>query len=74
MGFEVRQSELIDAEELARRLGAQGEAEVARMSRWLKRQCRPSARDRLPCLRFGRAARFDWASRELKVWIERRRK
>jgi hypothetical protein len=65
--------ELLDAEGLARKLGASSPEELARMTRWLKRQARPSAKDPIPHIRFGLAPRFEWGSPGLNAWIDRRR-
>jgi hypothetical protein len=56
-----RTSELIDADELARRL----KLPVS----WIRSHCRARTTDEIPCVRFGRYCRFDWASPKLQQWI-----
>jgi hypothetical protein len=53
--------ELIDSEELARRL--------ALPVSWIRSRCRARTTDEIPCVRFGRYCRFDWASPKLQQWI-----
>jgi len=57
--------EIIDARELARRWSLP--------ESWIREQTRSRASDPLPCIRFGRYVRFDFASPELKLWLERHR-
>jgi hypothetical protein len=64
-GIEQRPSEVIDANELARRLNLPAS--------WVRDQTRTRADDPLPCIRFGRYVRFEWGSPQLAAWFERRR-
>lgn len=54
--------ELIDAEELAQRLGGLPVS-------WVRSRTRGRTSDEIPCVRFGRWVRFDWNSPELHKWI-----
>ena len=53
--------EMIDAEELARRLNLPPS--------WVKSHTRSRTKDEVPCMRFGRWVRFAWGSPELTKWI-----
>lgn len=65
VGIEQRLSEVIDANELARRWNLPAS--------WVREQTRTRAGDPLPCIRFGRYVRFEWGSPQLAAWFERRR-
>lgn len=54
-------SELIDADELARRLNLPVS--------WVRSHCRARTTDEIPATRFGRYVRFDWTSPKLQQWI-----
>jgi hypothetical protein len=54
--------ELIDSEELARRLGLPVS--------WIRSHCRERTRDEIPHHSFGRYVRFDWNSPALQRWIQ----
>ena len=54
-------SELIDADELARRL----KLPVS----WIRSHTRQRTTDEIPTVRFGRYCRFDWTSSKLQQWI-----
>lgn len=54
--------EVIDADELARRL-------TLPVS-WVRSHCRKRSTDEIPCIRFGRYVRFRWGSPELERWIQ----
>lgn len=53
--------ELIDANELARRL--------CLPASWVRSHTRARSLDEIPCVRFGRYVRFKWLSPELDRWI-----
>jgi hypothetical protein len=59
--------EIIDAPELAKRWGVPAS--------WVFSATRERApRDRrIPCIRFGRYVRFEWASPALEEWLNRHR-
>jgi len=54
-------SELIDADELARRLSLPVS--------WIRSHTRQRTTDEIPTVRFGRYCRFDWTSPKLQQWI-----
>ncbi len=56
--------ELIDAQELAKRLNL--------TKSWVQDQTRSRAQDPLPHLRFGAYVRFDWNDPRLLAWLARR--
>jgi hypothetical protein len=56
-----RTSELIDADELARRLNLPVS--------WIRSHTRQRTVDEIPTVRFGRYCRFDWTSPKLQQWI-----
>lgn len=60
-------SELVDSVELAARLRVPPSWV---RSRTRARTPRP---ERIPCVRLGRYVRFEWGSRELQNWLEKRR-
>jgi hypothetical protein len=53
--------ELIDADELARRLNLPVS--------WVRSHTRQRTSDEIPTVRFGRYCRFDWNSSKLQQWI-----
>jgi hypothetical protein len=53
--------ELIDADELARRLNLPVS--------WIRSHCRARTLDEIPTVRFGRYVRFRWGSAELERWL-----
>ena len=53
--------ELIDAQELARRLSLP--------TSWIRSRTRQRTADEVPCVRFGKYVRFRWLSPELERWI-----
>jgi hypothetical protein len=55
--------EIIDCVELARRLAVP--------ATWVRDHVRSRSADPIPCLRFGKYVRFQWASPELQLWIAR---
>lgn len=62
---EVKQYELLTAEQLAERLNVPPS--------WVRDQTRSRAQvDPLPHLRLGRYVRFRWDSPELEAWLRRR--
>lgn len=58
--------EIIDADELARRL------RVPRT--WVREHTRVRATDPIPHIKLGRYVRFEWGSSELNAWIANRRR
>jgi len=54
-------SELIDTDELARRLNLPAS--------WIRSHCRARTTDEVPHHTFGRWIRFDWNSPKLQQWI-----
>ncbi len=58
--------EIIDAEELARRLHVRAS--------WIRDNVRTRAADPIPHLKLGRRVLFEWGEAELAAWIERRRR
>lgn len=54
-------SELIDSDELARRLNLPVS--------WIRSHTRRRTLDEIPTVRFGRYCRFDWTSPKLQHWI-----
>jgi hypothetical protein len=56
--------EMIDIEELARRLGVKVS--------WVREHIRATAKDPVPVLRMGRLLRFPWGSPEMREWLGRR--
>jgi hypothetical protein len=62
--MQTKAKEIIDADELAKRLNLP--------ATWVRAQTRSRAADPLPCLRFGRYVRFEWEGPALTGWLERR--
>jgi hypothetical protein len=56
--------DIIDAQELATRLKLP--------KSWIMERTRSRAIDPIPHLKFGRYVRFQWGSRELTQWLQRR--
>ena len=57
--------EIIDSGELAKRWGVP--------ETWVRDHVRRRSKDRIPHVRFGKYVRFEWASPDLKAWLEHHR-